>query len=237
MISDTVGFIPEKWRMHAPGMQPLEDPVSIGLHLKLDDIWHEGMKAAIETALKLYELGVAKELANRVLVPYQYITLIISGSSIGYSNFFSLRTDANAQYEIRMLAIEMKNQYENSIPKERSFHLPFLDKEEYSIEDIKISVARCARLSYTTVDGSPSSIEKDLSLYERLLNDRHLSPFEFQVFSRSEANRLLGNGTWRSLAFKNDKKCCEESLNDLSGNLGNKKIVQLRKLIEKDLKI
>ena len=185
MISDTVHFFPQKWRLHRSGMQPIETEISAGFHIECNEIWEEGMKSAIKTARSLLEKGIAKELANRVLVPYQYITLIISGSSNGYKNFFSLRTDTNAQYEIRMLSLEMKRQYdEESVPKERSFHLPFIDSENYSLNDIKVSVARCARLSYVTVDGSEPSIEKDKMLYERLLKDRHLSPFEFQVFRR-----------------------------------------------------
>lgn len=237
MINDTVRFVPEKWRLHQPGMQPLEDEIGVGLHLECDEIWERGMKGAIETARKLQEKGIAKEIANRVLVPYQYITLIISSSRSGYSNFFSLRTHNDAQYEIRVLAREMQKQYDSSFPQERGFHLPFVDGESYTLNDIKVSVARSARLSYTTVDGSEPSFEKDLLLYNRLLESRHLSPFEFQVFSRSETNKILGNSEWRRIAFKENKKCCDESLNDFSGNLGTKKLVQLRKLIEKDLQL
>lgn len=41
----------------------------------------------------------------------------------------------------------------------------------------KISVARCARVSYLTHDGK-RDIEKDLELFERLKNSGHWSPFE-----------------------------------------------------------
>lgn len=41
----------------------------------------------------------------------------------------------------------------------------------------KISVARCARVSYLTHDGK-RDIEKDLELFERLRTSRHWSPFE-----------------------------------------------------------
>ena len=237
MISDTVNFFPKKWRLHRSGMQPLEDEMGIGLYLECNEIWERGMKSAIETARALQEKGIAKELANRVLVPYQYITIIISGSKNAYGNFFLLRNHSDAQFEIRVLAQEMQRRYNNSVPQERSFHLPFVNGEVYTLNDIKVSVARSARLSYTTVDGSAPSFEKDLLLYNKLLESRHLSPFEFQVFSRSETNKILGNSEWRRIAFKENKKCCDESLNDFGGNLGSKKLVQLRKLIEKNLQL
>lgn len=41
----------------------------------------------------------------------------------------------------------------------------------------KISVARCARVSYNTFDGE-FSIEKDIALYNRLASSGHWSPFE-----------------------------------------------------------
>ena len=42
---------------------------------------------------------------------------------------------------------------------------------------IKIATARCARLSYMTFDGEIDYI-KDIQLHDRLLADKHMSPFE-----------------------------------------------------------
>ena len=41
----------------------------------------------------------------------------------------------------------------------------------------KVAVARCARLSYNTHDGD-IDYEKDIKLYDQLLKDGHMSPFE-----------------------------------------------------------
>lgn len=42
---------------------------------------------------------------------------------------------------------------------------------------LKISTARCARLSYMTFDGE-IDYEKDIKLHDQLLKARHYSPFE-----------------------------------------------------------
>lgn len=42
---------------------------------------------------------------------------------------------------------------------------------------LKISTARCARLSYMTFEGK-IDYEKDIALHDQLLESRHASPFE-----------------------------------------------------------
>jgi thymidylate synthase ThyX len=42
----------------------------------------------------------------------------------------------------------------------------------------KVSVARCARVSYGTHADESRSIEKEVALYEQLLANKHMSPFE-----------------------------------------------------------
>ena len=45
-------------------------------------------------------------------------------------------------------------------------------------EVIKMSIARCARVSYLNHDKSEPDPDKDMELYETLLESRHMSPFE-----------------------------------------------------------
>lgn len=56
---------------------------------------------------------------------------------------------------------------------------------------IKIATARCARLSYMTFDGEVD-YEKDIQLHDRLLADRHHSPFEHcaKALTEDEYNYL-----------------------------------------------
>jgi len=61
------------------------------------------------------------------------------------------------------------------------WHLPLLRREDHReltlIEKIKVSVARCARVSYLTHNGL-RDIQEDIKLYDRLLESKHMSPFE-----------------------------------------------------------
>ncbi len=48
---------------------------------------------------------------------------------------------------------------------------------------IKLSVARCARVSYLTHEGKPPNVDDDLKLYDRLVGSvpLHASPAEHQA--------------------------------------------------------
>lgn len=63
---------------------------------------------------------------------------------------------------------------------------------------IKLSVARCARVSYLTTEGSKPTIEADLALYDRLVGSipLHASPAEHQAKPdwRVETRQKRGGG-------------------------------------------
>jgi hypothetical protein len=92
---------------------------------------------------------------------------------------------------------------------EGEWHLPFVtakDKNKYvnsaytanpiTHDDlIKMSVARCARVSYLNHDGTKSTLEQDLALYDRLVGSApiHASPAEHQAVPLSDPNERSGN--------------------------------------------
>jgi len=123
-----------------------------------------------------------KQTFNRLLEPWQYITVIVSATE--WDNFFSLRDHPDAQPEIRELAMKMKSAMKYSIPQEREYHLPYITNEErgkYRLDTcMKLSSARCARVSYLTHDGKTPSFDKDMELYIRLVGSVpiHASPTE-----------------------------------------------------------
>jgi hypothetical protein len=103
---------------------------------------------------------------------------------------------AAAEPHMQMLAEAIYEAMHESTPtvlKAGEWHIPFGDKmdDEAILEYTshfkcfemepkvkrKIAVARCARLSYMTYDGD-HSIEKDVKLHDRLLESKHMSPFE-----------------------------------------------------------
>jgi phenylpropionate dioxygenase-like ring-hydroxylating dioxygenase large terminal subunit len=67
------------------------------------------------------------------------------------------------------------------------------------IEELKrVSAARCARVSYLTHDGK-RDIEKDIELCQRLLSDRHMSPFEHVATPSDDTDFHANFRGWRQM--------------------------------------
>jgi thymidylate synthase ThyX len=128
-------------------------------------------------------LNVHKQVANRLLEPFMWHTVIVTATE--WENFWNLRCHSDAQPEIRLIAERMRAAMEASDPAELSWsewHLPLVrpeDREEVaSIEDlVRVSVGRCARVSYLTHAGK-RDLKADIDLYDRLLASGHMSPLE-----------------------------------------------------------
>lgn len=180
--------------------------------------WLEGRDRAVEMANKLADLEVHKQYANRILEPYAHITVVATATDL--DNWFALRCHYMAQPEICELAMQMLDRYQSETPKEMQegrWHLPFVDdkaineikakfgiaclQESQEAIDVAIrrSVARCARVSYLNHDGTETSIEDDIKLYDRLLGSVpiHASPAEHQARALSKfshySQHLTGN--------------------------------------------
>jgi len=98
---------------------------------------------------------------------------------------------SQAEIHIQALAEAMWDAMNESTPKvlqTGEWHIPFsedvyikgdTDVREDIESKIKIAIARCARVSYTTVGSTSSnSHTADIDLYNRLLESGHMSPFE-----------------------------------------------------------
>jgi thymidylate synthase ThyX len=145
-------------------------------------LWNAALDNAIKASNALADIGVHKQIANRLLEPFSTIKVILSSTS--FTNFFNLRIHPDAQQEIQVLAKAMRDVLERSIPEKldlMEWHLPLIDKEEKDLFNIKslkrLSVARCARVSYLNHDGF-KSYEDDYRLYDDLILKRHASPTE-----------------------------------------------------------
>jgi thymidylate synthase ThyX len=128
-------------------------------------------------------LNVHKQVANRLLEPFMWHTVIVTATD--WDNFWNLRCHPDAQPEIRRVATMMRDAIEASSPAAlgwNEWHLPLvrdIDRDEvHSEEDlIKISAGRCARVSYLTHSGRRDH-EADIALHDRLLESGHMSPME-----------------------------------------------------------
>lgn len=187
VIEDILEYpaMPIYWGKNIPGMKAVEQ-IAHPEQAKLR--WIDAMHSAIASARKLAELGVHKQTVNRLLEPFSFISVVVS--STGWDNFFEQRDHDDAQPEIRALARVMRIALRDSKPKRLSngdWHLPYItgeDKDEYDVDVLKkVSAARCARVSYVGHDGKATTIEEDLTLFDKLSGSspKHLSPLEHQA--------------------------------------------------------
>jgi thymidylate synthase ThyX len=190
--------LPIAWLKNQAGMVAKDETIDNVAAAEL--IWREAAGHAASAAEQLAALGLHKQWVNRLLEPFDTITVVLSGTT--FDNFFTLRTAADAQPEIRAVALRMRELYWQSEPVTRElgeWHLPFVPQDHtMSLEDAKItSAAACARVSYLNHDGSGSSIEKDRALVNRLIASGHWTPLEHQaVPCRGRNANFVG---WSSL--------------------------------------
>lgn len=175
--------------VNAPGMQGGR-PTTEQERLVFISQWHDAALAAADAAEEMSILA-AKQDVNRLLMPFTHARVLISATE--WDNFFGLRLDKNAQPEARMLAqviwVAMKKSSPLVLTPGRDWHLPYIlaqDAEgDWPLERlIKVSVARCARVSYESFEtGKLSTIDEDLRLYDRLMGAQplHASPAEHQA--------------------------------------------------------
>lgn len=174
--------MPVEFGKNAPGMQALE------LLENPDEaraVWIAASQKAADSAEAMLALGAHKQIVNRLLEPFQWISVIVTATD--YKNFFDLRCHKDADPTIRKLAEMMRDAYTLNIPKKlgaTDWHLPYVTDEERAnyVTDflLKLSTARCARVSYNTHSGVRDN-DKDCELAKRLLSSKHLSPFEHQA--------------------------------------------------------
>lgn len=182
IVSDIVEdpALPVWWGKNQSGMQALAE-LEENPRLLCKESWLESRDLMISKADEMLQLGLHKQIANRVLEPWFHITVLLTATE--FDNFFSLRAHKDAQPEFQELAYKMLDEYNSSIPKyvaPGQWHIPFGDKmvDGLSIEQkIKVCVARAARVSYNNFEGE-INYEKDYELYDRLVSSGHASPTE-----------------------------------------------------------
>ncbi len=200
----TAPAMPVYWGANQAGMQAAEELTGNHL-LAAKEAWLEAAVEAADSAEGLAAIGLHKQIANRILEPFLYVHGVISSTE--WDNFFGLRLDKAAQPEMRALTEAMWVAYNESTPDpllRDQWHLPYIGAwDRDTFEEIyarhndpmtaqqsvlalakKISVARCARVSYKSFETEkPSTVEEDLKLYDRLVGSQpiHASPAEHQA--------------------------------------------------------
>lgn len=217
---------PVKWGKNQSGMQAYEE-LGPGAAVLAEVRWGEaGMKAA-ELSENLAKTGVHKQICNRLIEPFLYHTAVITATEWDNFFHQRCSEFAQPEMRALADAMQMAFfTHEPKFINYGGWHLPFIDENdyvpaqriaefnrygavisEYDIFEItrdiieiykKVSVARCARVSYMTHDGK-RDLEEDLALYDKLTKGMHWSPFEHvatpleDTHSTSSKDRFCGN--------------------------------------------
>jgi hypothetical protein len=142
----------------------------------------------------LSKVGLHKQVANRLLEPWVWHTVVFT--STDFRNFFKLRLHPAAQPEFQEFARCCKVAVDASIPVKKEWgewHLPYMlpedivaavmhDLNREGVPDVfpsmaLVSAARCAAVSYVR-QGEKRDVVKDVTLANRLSSSGHWSPFE-----------------------------------------------------------
>lgn len=176
--------MPVHWGKNQAGMQAREE-LSGWRRSFAKATWKLSGKVMCGVVWTLSKVGLHKQVANRLLEPWQHIHVVCTSTE--WENFFALRCHPDAQPEIQELAMAMRSAMEWSTPRLLRYgewHLPYvncLERKDLTKEEaIKVSTARCCRVSYLNHGGVTSTLNEDISLYDRLVkaDPPHRSPTE-----------------------------------------------------------
>ncbi|AXV08027.1 Thymidylate synthase thyX [Euzebya pacifica] len=174
------------------------------------DAWLRARDAAVDAVRVLDDLGVHKQVANRILEPFMWHTVIVTATD--WDGFWHQRCSPLAQPEIRVAAEAMREAFDASTPRAMAageWHTPYVRDDELDLDDRtkrRISAARCARVSYLTHDGR-RDLSADEELYQRLVtaDPPHWSPLEHVATPAVDGEAVLGNlRGWHQLRHRLD---------------------------------
>jgi hypothetical protein len=197
--------LPVYWGANEPGMSARCEVKDTDL---AREAWHQAGIKQLEAAELLNDIGLHKQITNRVLESHQFTTEVITGTE--WDNFYHLRLDKHAQPEMQEIARVIK-QAIASAPTEsldvHDYHLPFIKQqgtEYFSMvgeleealtleEAINVSMSVCAQASFRIADGS---LEKANRLNDMLLfsDPVNASPSEHIATPFSEQEHALRKG-------------------------------------------
>lgn len=220
--------MPYRFGANQPGMQDkgTEHDGIVGAGYTGREWWKLAALSAARFAEDLAEAGYHKQIANRLLEPFQRMKTVLTSTE--YENFWWLRDDEEADPTIEALAKAMHKEVEASTPEllqPGQWHTPYVDHvygvapgsgdfdppafEGYcvydennlpvrlTLEEAKaISSSCCAQVSYRRLN---STKDKAMDIFGRLLSGRkvHASPFEHQATPMEETWDDVDHGEYQ----------------------------------------
>lgn len=225
---------PIHWGANQSGMQARNQLQGWRLWMA-KKLWLWAGRTMCVFAWLLMHLGLHKQVANRLLEPWQYIHVVVTSTE--WANFFLLRDHPDAQPEIRELAQAMNLALSMSQARQLKageWHLPYVDFDTNHVMDvllteeawpdpqpgrivtlldaIKASVARCARTSYITHGDAYPNVLKDFALHDRLVvaEPLHASPAEHQAMALEDGTLVKNFRGFRQYRDMLEQGLCPE---------------------------
>lgn len=179
-------FVPIHWGKNQRGMSA-EQEVSVQEAAVATREWLKARDHAVQQARSLLNLGIHKQITNRLLEPFLWQTVLVTATE--WDNWDHLRQHPFAQPEIKRAADLLRAARDASTPFEirhGEWHLPLTPE----LDDViarrgvvdweywkRVATGRCARVSYLTHDGK-RDLDADIELGRKLQTSGHMSPFE-----------------------------------------------------------
>lgn len=218
--------LPVWWGKNQAGMSAREELTGESLeHAKYE--WLKARDYAVLQAEMLAGEGLHKSLTNRLLEPWMWVTVAVTGTE--WENFFFLRCHPDAQPEIQKIAVMAEELYRTNTPEvlpDGSWHLPFVRDEDWEdagqvtckdeipgvttasthfanlrlMQEVvkKVAVGRVARTSYLTHLGT-RDLMLDVKLADDLLSGAKLDPPGPMHLSPFEHVATPVEGQWANL--------------------------------------
>lgn len=174
-----------------------------------------------------------KQDCNRLIEPWMWHETLVT--STYWRNFIDLRTVDGVQPEMMTTAILireiLKESPKRGVLSHDTLHVPFIEVHDDDLESwdalknvLLQSASECARISYH--DRSSMRNRNGSSLGEKLLEQKHMSPFEHIAWSSEP-------GDWHKIPALKEKMCSllnDHDKEDLASNLSDEWI-QFRRAV------
>lgn len=202
-----IPFIPLFWGANKAGMQS-GDELSKFRAVLARIVWRFHAWVTYLCVFLLAKIGLHKQWTNRLLEPHTYVRQVMTSDD--WSNYLALRLHDDAQPEIILLALLIKEQLDlldktngyrkisnqERVKTAKNMHLPYVTTEErvkYNYCGLllaKISASRCARTSYLTQEGMVPDLNRELRTFKKLAESEpiHASPLEHQAWAAQHAD-------------------------------------------------
>lgn len=200
--------MPARWGKRAKGMVA-SNLIDYGSVDWCEGNWLAARKIAVQHAKAFVEIGVAKEIVNRLLEPWMWVDVVATATHGAWGHYLNQRTAHDTQPEHQELARAIGIAIRDGVPRKAGYwqwHLPYVTDDEYGGIEwddldaihgrwLPASVRRVRRVSYSPFDGRPETPESDKAKHDESLNAGHWSCFEHQGEPSAHADRRSGRMT------------------------------------------